>query len=232
MEVCIKPCAPVCEDVYFVCKRVLEHGNVFSGLQAVITQEIILLCIAIQLFQFLQHLAAHPAGRLTFLYFAQHIQVTPIQRTEAVQLFVFLGRCGVRHGVILFALATVLLLHLYLPDILHNISALCCDPRCELPGRVFIAQRFQTDKTLPIRMPDRNIFPPLIYPDLISAPAQHIPKFVYGTRLREDHVNVLTDHTAHCGPAFLFGFPLCIMFTGFYAGFFNYGQAVLFADLV
>ena len=68
MEVCIKPCAPVCEDVYFVCKRVLEHGNVFSGLQAVITQEIILLCIAIQLFQFLQHPVVHRIVRNGLLF--------------------------------------------------------------------------------------------------------------------------------------------------------------------
>ena len=190
-------------------------------MQAVITQEIILLCIAIQLFQFFQHLAAHPAGRLTFLYFAQHIQVTPIQRTEAVQLLPLFGGSSMRPSVIFFAAFHLSALRTDTFDILPNPAALRCDPCCKLPGRVFIAQRFQTDKTLPIRMPDRNILPPLIQPDLISAPAQHIPKFIYGTCLGEDHVNVLADHAAHRRPFFFFRFPLRIMLTGFYAGFFN-----------
>ena len=70
-------------------------------------------------------------------------------------------------------------------------------------------------------MPDRNIFPPLIQPDLIPAPAQHIPKFIYGTCLCENHINILTDHTAHRRQFFFFRFPLRIMLTGFYAWVFN-----------
>ena len=77
----------------------------------------------------------------------------------------FFGRCGVRHGIILFALAKFLLLHLYPLDILHNMAALRCDPRCELPGRIVLAQRFQADEPLAVWMPDRNVFPLFVEPN-------------------------------------------------------------------
>ena len=136
----IKPCAPVHKDVHFVCKRVLEHGDIFPGLQTVITQEIILLFITLQLFQFFQHLAAHPAGRLTFFNFAQHIQVTPIQRTEAVQLLPLLRGGSMRPRVIFFAPVKLLPLRVDPFNVLADTAALRFDPCCKLAGRVFFTQ--------------------------------------------------------------------------------------------
>ena len=127
----------------------------------------------------------------------------------------FFGRCGVRHGIILFALAKFLLLHLYPLDILHNMAALRCDPRCELPGRIVLAQRFQADEPLAVWMPDRNVFPLFVEPNFISAPTQHIPKIIHGACLRQYHINILTDHAAKCRSVFFLRTPFRIMHSGF-----------------
>lgn len=176
--ICVQPCPAFCQNVDFVCERVGIHVHILPGIQQMITQKIVLSGIPLQLFQLFQQLATYHTRCFAPAHLTEQVQIPKIHSPEAFQLFSQFGCSCMRTNLILFPLAHLLPMLFDPLQIVHNATALRCNPHRELSRRIVLTQRFQSNEPLAVWMPDYYIFSLFVETDFISACAQQTPKFV------------------------------------------------------